>query len=395
MCKNLKVRITCELKTMPARRRSVNPSNLKFRPSTNDVGNEPRGTKPTSTPTSVKEILILMVLHICRKSLFFNINLKVALYLGALFLISLIADMVTFPKGYFSRSNNVLNQYFVKLAWGWNLVLIVPYVFLTSYTYCCGKVESIIKHHITRILVATAFWLFWVNSFNYIEAKFGRCNIKGPQLDSKPACLKAGHVWMGFDISGHAFILIYGSLMVMEEGKSMTNWDGIKEYIRLEIHQRRAQPQTTSINPLRLLSEHDLNNLSTSYEKYTPYIRALFVAITLLQLLWDLMLVTTMLYYHIMIEKFLGGACAVLTWYFTYRVWFKSASVFPKLPGEGAFKYIKSKTGGTMPAGRRRTGSIVGETPGQLPRFMGMPLYGLRAENGSATNGQEDIGLNR
>lgn len=163
---------------MPPRRRSVNSvpnsANLKFRPSTNDPRSEPRGTKPTTTPTSVKEILTLMVLHLCRKSLFFDVNLKVALYLGALFILSLIADVVAFPKGYFSKSNNVLNQYFVKLAWGWNLVLIVPYVFLTSYTYCCGKVDRIIRDHIARVLVATAFWLFWVNSFNYIEAKLGR-----------------------------------------------------------------------------------------------------------------------------------------------------------------------------------------------------------------------------
>lgn len=179
--------------------------------------------------------------------------------------------------------------------------------------------------------------------------------------------------------------------MVMEEAKSMTNWDGIKEYIRLESHHRSTQTQGTSTNPLRSLTERDLNSLIISYEKYTPYIRALFVAITLLQLLWDLMLVSTMLYYHIMIEKFLGGVCAVLTWFVTYRVWFKSSTVFPKLPGEGMFKYIKSKTAGTVPASRRRTGSVVSDAPGQLPRFMGMPLYGLRAENGSVLNGQDDV----
>lgn len=73
-----------------------------------------KGTKPTAQPTSVKEVLLQVILHICKKTIFFDIRLKVALYLLTLFLISLIADFVSFPKSYFSRSDNLFNVYFGK-----------------------------------------------------------------------------------------------------------------------------------------------------------------------------------------------------------------------------------------------------------------------------------------
>jgi hypothetical protein len=37
--------------------------------------------------------------------------------------------------------------------------------------------------------------------------------------ETKRGCLKAGHFWNGFDISGHVFILIYSSLVLIEEAR--------------------------------------------------------------------------------------------------------------------------------------------------------------------------------
>lgn len=329
---------------MATRRRPIHSTNsgLNFRPQSYENKTENRGTKPTSRPASVKEILTLMVLHLCKKSLFFNTNLKVALYLGALFLISLIADFAPVPKSYLSRSDNIFNQYFVKFAWAWNLLLLIPFVSISSYIYCCTEKQKVFLHHISRILIATGFWWFWTTFFNIIEASYGKCSAKS--FSSKQACLKDGHYWNGFDISGHSFILIYGSLVLIEEARSLVNWDTIKEHIRNEKHYRITRDTSFNSNPLKQLSDIQLHEVSENYNKYTIYVRVLFIGITLLQILWDVMLVCTMLYYHIMVEKFLGGAAAILTWYFTYKVWFSLPKVLPKLPGEGAFKYIKSKT---------------------------------------------------
>lgn len=355
---------------MATKRRPLH-TKLNFRPNINDSNVEFRGTKPTSGPTSVKETFILMVLYLCKKSLFFDTNLKVAIYLGTLFLLSLIADFAAFPKSYLSRSDNLFNKYFVKFAWGWNLLLLFPFVGLTTYVYCCGQKQRIIKNHVPRICVATFFWWFWTTMFNVVEAAIGRCAQK--QFLTKGSCLQAGFLWHGFDISGHSFILVYGSLLLIEETRCMENWDSIKEHLRLERHHRSTKDNSQNLNPLRNLSDSQIDELQLNYQKFTPYIRGLFVTITLFQIMWDVMLVSTMLYYHVMIEKFLGGVLAILTWFFTYRVWYAHPKLIPQLPGEGVFKYIKKKAvKEPPPAARRRTGSI---TNGRVPTFMGRPIY--------------------
>ncbi|XP_047534579.1 acyl-coenzyme A diphosphatase FITM2 [Vanessa atalanta] len=325
-----------------------------------------KGTKPIREASSVLEILILMIVHICKKVLFFDTSLKIAIYLGALFLLSLIADVLTFPKSYFSRSDNIFNQYFVKLGWFWTLFLTVPYVFLTSYTTCCGKRKIIFTGHLLRLLIATVFWYTWTTIFNIIETKYGRCNSK--QFDDKVTCLKNGHFWNGFDISGHCFILIYSSLILIEEARAINGWERIKDYIRDEIYYRSVNDKSPSVNPLRNIKTDELNILKTSYEKFTPYVRAFLIVIALFQLLWDVMLVSTILYYHIMVEKFISGIIAILTWFVTYRVWYTIPNILPNLPGQGVFKYNSDKTATANIPQRRR--SIISNGK----HFMGMPI---------------------
>lgn len=328
---------------------------------------ESKGTKPTREASSVLEIFALMIVHICKKILFFDTNLKIAVYLGALFLLSLIADVFTFPKSYFSRSDNVFNQYFVKIGWFWTLFLTVPYVLLTSYTTCCGKRRIIATGHLSRLLVATIFWYIWTNLFNYVETQYGRCNLKG--FNDKISCLKNGHFWNGFDISGHCFILIYSSLVMIEEARAINGWERIKDFIRDEKYSRSIHDKSTSVNPLKNLSTDELNVLKVSYENYTSYVRVLLIVIAVLQLLWDVMLVSTILYYHIMVEKFISGVIAIFTWFVTYRVWYTIPNVLPNLPGEGIFKYNKERSMSNTPAYKKRKSTSNGSK-----HFMGMPI---------------------
>lgn len=356
---------------MVSKRRPIHAQNFNFRPNINSTNNvDPKGTTPTSDPSSVKEIFLLMVLYLCKKSLFFDTNLKVGIYLGCLFLISLIADVLTIPKIYLSRSDNIFNKLFVKFAWGWNLILLVPFVILTSIVYCCGNKQSIIKNHMLRLGIATFFWWFWTTLFNVIEASYGRCG--NQNFSVKSECLQNGHMWNGLDLSGHCFILIYGSLFVIEETRCIVNWDSIKEYIRLEEHNRIMKDNQNSTNPLKSLSENQLQHVKYHYEKFTPYIRLLLIIIALFQILWDMMLVCTMLYYHIMIEKFLGGSVAILTWFLTYRIWYTHPKLPPKLPGEGSFKYNKPTSSSVPLNTRRRRESLI---DAQGPLFMGNPIY--------------------
>lgn len=252
-----------------------------------------KGTRPTAEATPVQEVLIQVVLHGCKKIIFFDTNLKVALYLGSLFLISLIGDFVPFPKTYLARSDNLFNVYFVKMGWAWTLLFVVPFLSLTSIVINCGDKQKLLWNHSSRLMVATVFWFFWTKLFNIIEASYGKCTYKN--FGSKSSCLKAGHFWGGFDLSGHAFILIYSSLILIEEARVIIGWESIKTHLRNEEYNRSTNEPSQV--PLKHLSNQDLGKLKTLYEKYTPIIRLLFVGMTVLQLLWDIMLVGKLQWY--------------------------------------------------------------------------------------------------
>lgn len=366
----------------------IRSNRMNFRPSATQQEDR-GGTRPTTAPSSIGLVLITMLLHLCKKSLLFDIRLKVAIYGGTIFIISLIADFVAMPRTYFSRSDNALNQYFVKWGWGWLLSVIVPWVALTAHTLGCGR-RPILLRHLARVVVATVAWLAWTKLFNYIETTYGRClYTRDIQIMySKTRCLKSGRFWSGFDISGHTFILIYSSLILAEEGASLVGWEGIKDLIMREEH-TRATPTETSRGPLRNLSDGDLEFLKKAHRALTPYLRGLFVAMTLQQLLWDIMLVSTMLYYHIMIEKFLGGVAAVITWYVTYRWWYKLPKIGLPAPGDGLFKYNEVKTSPELSArARRSTLNGINQS-----KFMGMPIRTMQetAADSNSTNRLSDV----
>lgn len=352
-------------------------THLNFRPPGADPQRtDTKGTRPTTAPSTVREVLVMMLLHVCKKIIFFDVNLKVALYLGSLFLISLIGDFTPYPRTYFARSDNVFNLYFVKMGWAWTLAVSVPFLLLTSHILCSGDTYRLVKFHLPRILIATGFWFVWTKSFNYVESIYGRCNVRN--FDSKSACLQAGHFWNGFDISGHVFILIYSSLVLIEEARPIIGWESIKEHLRNEEHNRLTKTKSTT-NPLRNLSETEFEHLKIYYDKYTPLIRLLFVGMTVLQLLWDVMLVCTMMYYHKMIEKVLSGIFAILTWFFTYRTWYPSSSLIPYTAGSGNFTYKINKT---VPISVRKVTATSNSSTNSsnrssndVPKFMGMPLY--------------------
>lgn len=358
------------------------------------------GTRPTATtPSSVGEVFVQLIIHVCRRALFYDIKLKIGFYLGSLFLISMIGDFFPdlYPRTYFASSRNVLNVYFVKMGWAWTLLLSTPLTLMTSYTLCCGNRDRLLRSHLPRIVIATACWFVWTKLFNVVESAYGRCNVRG--FGNKSECLKAGNFWRGFDISGHAFILIYSSLVIIEEARPMIGWEYIKDHIRTEEYSRSVGDRL-STNPLRFLKDQELRRLKALYTKYTPAIRVCFVGCAVLQLLWDVMLVCTMLYYHRMIEKLLSGVIAVFTWYVTYRLWYPSAATLPDAAGDGAFKYQSLKApslkrtssllaggGGSTAGGSSRASMQSAGGPRDVPKFMGMPLYGLNSATGATAGG--------
>lgn len=299
-----------------------------------------KGTRPLPNPVTIPEALLTLLIDVFRKILFVNTNIKVAVYLGGLFL-SFIFDFFPFPKTYLSKSHNIINLYFVKLGWFWTTALTVPFVLLTSCTYCCGK-KKLIYMHLSRFTIATGIWFVFTTVFAYMDHSYGKCSFDQYTKTGKKGCLERGHSWTSLDISGHAFILIWSVLVITEEAKVIIGWNDIGNMIQNEEHSRKVNEIDIN-SKLRFLSISELRNLKKFYYQYSPYVKGLFVALTLLAVLWDVMVIATILYYHIMVEKLLGGLVAITVWFITYRYWYPKLKVPPCPPGEGSFQYNSIK----------------------------------------------------
>nr|SVE91201.1 EOG090X07YX [Daphnia sinensis] len=362
-------------------------SALNFRPPVESKTGERKGTKPLPEPTSIQQVLLLMVVHLCRKILFIDPNIKVGIYIMLVFFGSILGDVLPIPNSYFSRKDNIFNVYFVKLSWGWTMIFVGSFVYLTSSVYSCGD-KTKIRKHMLRLLFATFMWFFWTKLFVTIEESYGYCSKPIVRSsNSRKQCLSKGLSWNSFSLSGHTFILIYCALIIMEEAKALVSWEAIKDHLRNEDHNRSSE-ESGSATPLDCLSAEQLLFVRDKYEKFTPFIRLSFIAMAVLALLWDIMLMATIIYFHSTPEKFVASVIAVLLWFFSYRFLFSRRLLGIPLPGEGSFRYMNPAQPLQMLYARRA--SLITKTE-KTSSFMGMPLsppkVGVDDHTGGTGNG--------
>ena len=218
---------------------------------------------------------------------------KAAVYWLVVLAGSFIHQFLPLPQSYLSNKRNVFNVYFVKLGWGWTLGLLIPFISLTSSVYTSFNPTAMLKH-LSRMAVGTFGWYFWVNLFVYIEELTGQC--EGEEtLSSKKSCHLQGYHWDGFDISGHAFLLMYSALIISEEIQVKRWW---------------AIPRK--------------NQTGTLLDRISPLVDLVFICIGSLLVLWEFMLVCTTVYFHTVHQKVLGALIALFTWYVTYGVWYEN-----------------------------------------------------------------------
>ena len=239
-------------------------------------------------------------------------SFKIAFYWLVVLVGSFIHDFLPLPPSYLSNKRNVFNVYFVKLGWGWTLLLLIPFISLTSSVYTSLNPFAILRH-LSRMAVATWGWYFWVNLFVYIEELTGFCEGE-EKLISKRSCYQEGFYWNGFDISGHCFILIYSALVISEELQPKLHWSSI-------------------IAPVEQASPENINGCQhrNIARIITPFVEGFFLFSGLLLILWEFMLVCATIYFHTVYQKVLGALIAMFTWYITYRVWYHDA-LSPGLP---------------------------------------------------------------
>ncbi|XDV46034.1 hypothetical protein PO909_014011 [Leuciscus waleckii] len=190
------------------------------------------------------------------------------------------------PESYFSSSRNVLNLYFVKVSWGWTIVLLLPFILYSNYY---NKSHRFVLRRLTSLLVATLIWYTCTEIFFYIEDVTGSCyesdnmQVIHGDITTKAACRKAGFIWDGFDISGHSFILTYSSLVIVEEMVPMSHITDVSRNAPLD---------------------------------------CLYIALNAIVVIWIWMFGCTSVYFHDIIDKILGTSCGILGWYVTYVVWY-------------------------------------------------------------------------
>lgn len=295
---------------------------------------------------------MMIILTICRK-LTINVELSKRLfaYFCLIFFGSLVADFTPLLIKTFIpiriHKNHLLNVWFVKIGWFWVWLLLVPFVHLTAkiiqltpaeedgaeYIQEYTKVKlsvSVSKaqaesakqqswyqeianffqsQHFFRLLISTVLFFTSTSIFTWYEEATSMCSISS--INIKEDCIRSHHRWSGFDISGHAFLLLFSNLIILEECGIMKGWESFGE---------RLSSQQYYFKKTFKLDEPQY----VAFQKYNMYIRGLFMCLTLLSLLWDFMLFQTVLFYHTLVQKFVAFVWAIGLWFLTYRIIFKS-----------------------------------------------------------------------
>ncbi|KAH9509542.1 hypothetical protein Btru_046121 [Bulinus truncatus] len=277
------------------------------------------GQKSLPQPTHVGHFIIMLVMKLCRAVLFIDTGVKIGVYLIGVMVCSIICDLFLVPRTYMSEKSNILNQYFIKIGWGWTFTFISIYILLTSVVYCCNNLAKMCQHFL-RVVVSTLLWYICTSLFLHVENVLGVCTVS--DHDNKTACIDAGKNWLGFDISGHVFLEIHCLLVISEEVKTFKNWTKLGKILEDE-----------NLSDRRPLSEEEINQARMNYKTLTPYIKAVIVVLAIMLVLFEFMLFCSTIYrFHTLSQKVAAAFIAVGCWFFSYQILYKSGNPFPFMP---------------------------------------------------------------
>lgn len=180
--------------------------------------------------------------------------------------IVVLGSMASFTAhdSFFADKRNFINQWFVKRGWLWFTLCYVAAVFRQKKPHW--------KHIVLRYVVATLWWVIfaqWLFGAPLMDRIFvwtgGQCSGDTVVTTSR-ACRLTGGTWSGgHDPSGHIFIIVHSSLVLL-----MELWPGIK-------------------------ADRSLSNTSIGER----------ISLSLL-VLWGWMLLMTSVYFHSIPEKLSG-----------------------------------------------------------------------------------------
>lgn len=286
-------------------------------------------TIPKATPAKKKSLpgpinplnfIVMAVYKFARKPLLIDINYRIGFYLCIVSVGSVYFDIFRMPSSYFSNKYNIFNQLFVKWAWGWTFSLLFCFIVTTSYIYTGGNTSKM-KRHVMRLFVGTIWWYVCTGLFHTIENETGSCHVKignkymvDVSIPNKRICKQKNGGWLGFDISGHGFLLVLCNMWIFEEVQILNQlWNRLDRFVLSNSDVVRSNCVTAG----------DIVNIKRSYKKLNVNIKIMTAVLSLLTILWDFMLLCTVVYFHNMPSKLTGVLVALCCWFLSYRCLFK------------------------------------------------------------------------
>lgn len=198
-------------------------SSTAYRRMSSSSSNQPK-KNIDSSQTTVQNFVYMCFMFVFKRFVFAPTFIKIGIYVGALVVCSLMRDFRMFSSStnYFAQKGNFFNQYFVKLGWAWTLLVLLPFISMTSLVYTNFNIRHM-RNHLSRILIATIAWYVFTYFFDILDQMTGSCSVHS--FASKRECKLNKHEWInGFDVSGHTFILIYSLLIMVEEVRIFNEW---------------------------------------------------------------------------------------------------------------------------------------------------------------------------
>ena len=225
-------------------------------------------------------------------------NYRAVIYIVATIFLSQLCDLSTNSKSYFANQNNALNLYFVKFSWGWTLLILGSCSIITVFKCKTNMKTTAIEliKILARLAIATLVWYCGTGLFLTIEEHTGVCGI--PKYHDKVSCKKNGFFWNGFDISGHCFLLVWCNLVITEEVHKLFECKNVKG---------------SNLNSFDTF-EKTINDIQSNI------VTLIFRSLSCLIVLWDLMIISTNIFFHTALEKLLGTLIAIIFWIFTYKL---------------------------------------------------------------------------
>jgi hypothetical protein len=252
-----------------------------------------------------------IILAFCRRIIFAPPTLKILVYFCLIIIGPFLKDFHLLPNTSLSSKANTFNKYISKLGWTWSIFLLIPFVYLTSLIYTRGHYGLIIRHLI-RLLIASVIWFIITSLLIRIESLTGMCK----PTNTKRFCHGSRYPWQ----EGHTFFLLYALLVINEEVKLYgENWKKIEDASKINIG------NSNNINQNRI-------------KMFSIPIGMLYIALAILTILWEIMLLSTVLYLYNIVHKLIAATFAVFFWFMTYRIWYRQNSrsnIAPCAPGDG------------------------------------------------------------